>query len=68
MIYVSLTLPKHLTKAITQKLNQINYKLLIFISVLENRVEYCCYWLGLSMLGVVPALINSNLKLVIFFN
>jgi len=30
--------------------------------VLENRIEYCCYWLGLSMLGVVPALINSNLK------
>jgi len=30
--------------------------------VFENRVDYCCYWLGLSMLGVIPALINSNLR------
>ena len=30
--------------------------------VMENRVDYCCYWLGLSMIGVVPALVNSNLR------
>lgn len=30
--------------------------------VLENRLDYCCYWLGLSMLGVVPALVNNNLR------
>ena len=29
---------------------------------LENRLDYCCYWLGLSMIGVVPALINHNLR------
>jgi len=30
--------------------------------LLENRVDYCCYWLGLSFLGVVPALVNCNLR------
>ena len=30
--------------------------------MLENRVDYCCYWLGLAMLGAVPALINTNLR------
>lgn len=30
--------------------------------VMENRLDYCCYWLGLSMLGVVPALVNCNLR------
>jgi solute carrier family 27 fatty acid transporter 1/4 len=30
--------------------------------VMENRVDYCCYWLGLSMIGVIPALVNTNLR------
>jgi len=30
--------------------------------VMENRIDYCCYWIGLSMIGVIPALINSNLR------
>jgi len=30
--------------------------------VMENRVDYCCYWIGLSMIGVIPALVNSNLR------
>ena len=30
--------------------------------MMENRLDYCCYWMGLSMIGVVPALINSNLR------
>ena len=30
--------------------------------MLENRVDYCCYWLGLGMVGVTPALINNNLR------
>ena len=30
--------------------------------MLENRVDYCCYWLGLAVLGAVPALINTNLR------
>jgi len=30
---------------------------------MENRPEYVCMWLGLSKLGVVPALINYNLRL-----
>ncbi|KAF5290911.1 hypothetical protein FQR65_LT11493 [Abscondita terminalis] len=29
--------------------------------LLENRVEYVCIWLGLSKLGVITALINTNL-------
>ena len=30
--------------------------------VMENRIDYCCYWIGLSMIGVIPALVNSNLR------
>ncbi|TDG39174.1 hypothetical protein AWZ03_014404, partial [Drosophila navojoa] len=30
--------------------------------LMETRVEYPCIWLGLSQLGVVTALINSNLR------
>jgi len=30
--------------------------------VMENRADYCCYWIGLSMIGVIPALVNSNLR------
>lgn len=30
---------------------------------MENRPEYACIWLGLSMIGVIPALINTNLRL-----
>ena len=29
---------------------------------MENRLDYCCYWMGLSMIGVIPSLINNNLK------
>lgn len=29
---------------------------------MENRPEYICLWLGLSKIGVVPALINFNLR------
>ena len=29
---------------------------------MENRLDYCCYWMGLSMIGGVPALINNNLR------
>ena len=29
---------------------------------MENRPEYVATWLGLSKIGVVPALINYNLK------
>ena len=31
--------------------------------VMENRLEYTCYWLGLSYIGVIPALVNTNLRL-----
>ncbi|XP_068146680.1 LOW QUALITY PROTEIN: long-chain fatty acid transport protein 4 [Drosophila tropicalis] len=30
--------------------------------MMETRVEYPCIWLGLSQLGVITALINSNLR------
>ena len=30
--------------------------------VMENRLEYTCYWLGLSYIGVIPALVNTNLR------
>ncbi|XP_017062001.1 long-chain fatty acid transport protein 1 isoform X1 [Drosophila ficusphila] len=30
--------------------------------LMETRVEYPCLWLGLSQLGVITALINSNLR------
>lgn len=30
--------------------------------VMSNRPEYVCVWLGLSQLGVVTALINTNLR------
>jgi len=30
--------------------------------VMENRVDYCCYWIGMTMVGVIPALVNSNLR------
>ena len=29
---------------------------------MENRLDYCCYWLGLSYIGVIPALVNHNLR------
>ena len=29
---------------------------------MENRLEYTCYWLGLSYIGVIPALVNNNLR------
>jgi len=29
---------------------------------MENRPEYVATWLGLTKLGVIPALINTNLK------
>lgn len=29
---------------------------------MENRPEFVCMWLGLSKIGVIPALINYNLK------
>ena len=29
---------------------------------MENRPEYVASWLGLAKIGVVPALINYNLK------
>jgi hypothetical protein len=29
---------------------------------MENRPKYVCYWLGLSKIGVVAALINFNLR------
>ena len=29
---------------------------------MENRLDYCCYWMGLSMIGGLPALINNNLR------
>lgn len=30
--------------------------------LLENRVEYICIWLGLSKLGIITPLINTNLR------
>jgi len=30
--------------------------------MMENRPEFVCFWLGLSRLGVVTALINTNLR------
>ena len=30
---------------------------------MENRPEYVAIWLGLAKVGLVPALINSNLRL-----
>jgi solute carrier family 27 fatty acid transporter 1/4 len=29
---------------------------------MENNPEYPCIWLGLSKLGVITALINTNLR------
>jgi len=34
----------------------------IICVMMENRLDYCCYWVGLNMIGVVPALINNNLR------
>lgn len=31
--------------------------------LLENRPEYICIWLGLSKLGIIVPLINTNLRL-----
>lgn len=30
--------------------------------VMENKPEYACFWLGLSKIGVVTALVNTNLR------
>lgn len=30
--------------------------------MMENRPEFVCIWLGLSKLGVITALINTNLR------
>lgn len=30
--------------------------------VLENSVEYPCVWIGLSKIGCITALINTNLR------
>ena len=30
--------------------------------VLENSLEYPCVWIGLSKIGVITALINTNLR------
>lgn len=30
--------------------------------LMETRVDYPCYWLGLSMIGVIPTLVNCNLR------
>lgn len=30
--------------------------------MVENRPEFVCFWLGLSKLGVITALINTNLR------
>lgn len=30
--------------------------------LMENRVEYCSMWLGLSKVGVITALLNFNLR------
>lgn len=30
--------------------------------LMENRPEYVCFWLGLSKIGAVAALINFNLR------
>ena len=32
---------------------------------MENRLDYCCYWMGLGMVGITPALINNHLRQVI---
>jgi solute carrier family 27 fatty acid transporter 1/4 len=29
---------------------------------MENRPEYACIWLGIAKAGIVPALINNQLK------
>jgi solute carrier family 27 (fatty acid transporter), member 1/4 len=29
---------------------------------MENRPQYVCIWLGLSKIGVITALINTNIK------
>ena len=29
---------------------------------METRVEYACFWVGLARLGIVTALINTNLR------
>lgn len=30
--------------------------------VMENKPEYACFWLGLSKIGVITALVNNNLR------
>lgn len=30
--------------------------------LMENKIEYPCIWFGLSKIGVITALINTNLK------
>ncbi len=30
--------------------------------LMENRPEYNCLWLGMAKVGVLPALINTNLR------
>ena len=30
--------------------------------MMQNQVDYPCYWLGLSRIGVIPALINTNIR------
>lgn len=30
--------------------------------VMENKPEYACFWLGLSKVGVITALVNNNLR------
>lgn len=32
--------------------------------ILENSIEYPCVWIGLSKIGCITALINSNLRAV----
>ncbi len=30
--------------------------------LMENRPEFVCLWFGLSKVGVLPALVNTNLR------
>lgn len=30
--------------------------------IMENKPEYACFWLGLSKIGVITALVNNNLR------
>lgn len=62
-LFFSIFQVEDLSNKIAEYFHQKNYQKKDTIALfMENRPEYPCFWLGLSKLGVISALINTNLR------